>query len=46
MLSYYLKSKKKTESKTQKTVKIKTKKIILLSYSTACISKKSRFIKE
>ena len=46
MLSYYLKCRKNTESKNTKVVRTKNRRIILLSKHTACIGKRSKFIKE
>ena len=46
MLLYYLKYRKNTESKNPKNIKAKNGRIMLLSNSVVCNSKKSRFIKE
>ena len=46
MFSYWLKHRKSTESKTQKVVRTKNRRIMLLSKSSVCNSKKSKFIKE
>ena len=46
MLLYCLKCTKNTKSKTPKVVKIKNRKIMILSKWAVCDSKKSRFIKE
>ena len=46
MVSYCLKCRKNTESKTPKVVKTKNGRIILLSKCEVCDSKKSKFIKE
>ena len=46
MPSYCLKWRKNTESKNPKFVRTKTGKIMLLSKSTVCNSKKVRFINE
>ena len=46
MLLYCLKSRKNTESKNQKVVKIKHGRIMLLSKYAVCDSKKSTFVKE
>ena len=46
MLSYCLKCRKNTESKSPKIVKTKNRRIMLLSKCTMCDSKKSKFIKE
>ena len=46
MLSYCLKCRKITESKSLKVVRKKNGKIILLSKCELCDSKKSKFIKE
>ena len=46
MSSYCLKCTKNTESKNPKVVKTKNRRILLLSKSAVCDSKKSEFIKE
>ena len=46
MLSYHLKWRKNTESKSTKVVKTKNGRIMLLSKCEVCDSKKSEFIKE
>ena len=46
MLSYYLKCRKDTESKTPKVVRTKNGRVILLSKCAVCNSKKSKFLKE
>ena len=46
MLSYYLKCRKYTQSKSTEIVKTKSGKIILLSKCSVCNSKRSKFIKE
>ena len=46
MLSYCLKCRKNTESKTPKVVRTKNGRIMLLSKCAVCNSKKSKFIKE
>ena len=46
MLSYGLKCRKNTESKTSKVVKAKNGRIMLLSKCSVCDGKKFRFIKE
>ena len=46
MLSYYLKCRKKTESKNPKPIKAKNGRMTLLSNCAICSSKKSRLIKE
>ena len=45
MLSFCLKCRKNTESKTSKVVTTKNGRIMLLSKSSVCNSKKSKFIK-
>ena len=46
MLSYCLKCRKNTESKSLKNVRPKNGRIMLLSICAVCDSKKSKFIKE
>ena len=46
MLSYCLKFRKNTENKNPNVVKIKTRRVILLSKCAVCDSKKSQLIKE
>ena len=46
MLSYYLKCRKDTESKTPKVVRTKNGRVMLLSKCAVCNSKKSKFLKE
>ena len=46
MLSYWLKCRKNTESKNPKVVRIKIRRIMLLSKSAVCDSEKSKVIKE
>ena len=46
MLSYCLKCRKNTESKSPKVVRTKNGRIMLLSNCAVCDSKKSKFIKE
>ena len=46
MLSYCLKCRKNTESKTQKVTKIKNERIMLLSKCAVCDCKKSKSIKQ
>ena len=46
MLSYWLKCRKNTESKNPKVVRIKIRRIMLLSKSGVCDSEKSKVIKE
>ena len=46
MLSYCLKCRKNTQSKNPEVVKTKSGRIMLLSKSSVCNSKKSKFLKE
>ena len=46
MLSYCLKCRKNTESKSPKVVKTKNRRIMLLSKCVVCNSRKLKFIKE